>query len=143
MINHIFVHYTMYKMRNTSDLQTGIYRVSQIFPCLRGHNSSINGTRNKSSFVELQNPQEVPFLTLTGLSNIRIFWDILYLQCIVFTNIYIVKSKSQSRVIVFDELELILYVNQGLTLSTASLVHVYLNLFLIDVPPQFKERILN
>ena len=32
------------------------------------------------------------------------------------------KSRFQSGIIVFDELELILYVSQGLTLSTASLV---------------------
>ena len=36
------------------------------------------------------------------------------------------KSRFQIRIIVFDELELIIFVSQGLTLSTASLVSIYI-----------------
>ena len=35
------------------------------------------------------------------------------------------KSRFPIQIIVFDELELIIFVNQGLTLSTASLVYIY------------------
>ena len=38
------------------------------------------------------------------------------------------------RIIVFDELELIIFVSQGLTLSTASLVYLY---FFIDTLDRF------
>ena len=39
------------------------------------------------------------------------------------------KSRFPTRIIVFDELELIIFVSQGLTLSTASLVQVVSVLF--------------
>ena len=44
------------------------------------------------------------------------------------------KSRFSIQIIVFDELELIIFVNQGLTLSTASLVSLYhlLDLEFID-----------
>ena len=44
------------------------------------------------------------------------------------------KSRFPIRIIVFDELELIIFVSQGLTLSTASLVEV--SGWIIDAPIQ-------
>ena len=47
---------------------------------------------------------------------------------------------SQIGIIVFDEHELILHVNQGLTLSTASLVSIYISIFSLIVYNETKRN---
>ena len=56
------------------------------------------------------------------------------------------KSRFPNWIIVFDELELIIFVSQGLTLSTASLVHVIYKWIIklyLDIVDEVQEDLHN